>query len=292
MRAREADVGDVRLVAMMMEAFSQVWAGRLGGGPQSDSPLAKDREAEERFSTTRRPMPLGQAWTYAQTLGQVAHNHEQILREALQRSANHEGARPVSTIDTLTRVIVELLARQVWLTDPALTTEERFGRMLALERDAVKSEWRITNPGEAHEVNPSLAALETDAERCDLVLPRVPEKTQLAGALFERAPLYVPEATITSRIGEMMYRLLSGAIHGDVAHLLGVLLPTGEFNGEKAVCTYSLSASMLWRAAACFFLSTFAARSTYADWLGIDVPDETKRLSLHHIRLSTRRLGT
>ena len=90
----------------------------------------------------------------------------------------------------------------------------------------------------------------------------------------------------------MMYRLLSGAIHGDVAHLLGVLLPTGEFNGEKAVCTYSLSASMLWRAAACFFLATFAARSTYADWLGIDVPDETKRLSLHHIRLSTRRLGT
>ena len=285
-----AQVDDIRLVAMMMDTFMQVWAGKLGAGPQSGSPLEKDLAEETNYATERLTIPMQQAWTFAQTVGLAATNHETILRESLLQNANGKGSRPVTVVDTLTRVIVELLSIQTWLVDPQLTTRERFMRWIALETDAVRAQWKMTNIGLAHDLNPILNELAEDAEVLGVEVAKVPAATELVGQLFQKAVLYVPFAATTPTVGSLIYRLLSGAVHGDVAQVLATLLPRGKSHGELPIMTYSLSASSLWRAATVYFLTSYVARSSYAEWLGIKVPDETRRLSLHHIKHSVDRL--
>jgi hypothetical protein len=275
----------------MMHIFMQAWAGKLGAGPQPGSLLAEDRAAESDFATERLTIPIGQAWTFAQTLGQAATNHEEILRESLQRNANGDGARPIGAVETRTRMIVELLAVQLWLTDADLISRQRVGRWLALEREAVRQQWRMTYPSQEHSLNTALQALDADVHGLNPELPKVPSSTDLAGRLFERVTRYVPTATTTTAVGELMYRLSSGSVHGDVAHLIGALLPTGEMHEERPVVTYSLSAGSLWRATTVNFLALLVARCNYADWLGLEVPADMRALSLHHIQFAADRLG-
>lgn len=186
MNEPEAQTDDVRQVAMMMHMFSQSWAGKLGAGPQTDSPLARDRAEEQNYATTRLAIPMSQAWTFAQTLGQAATNDEEILREALQRNANGEGARPVTAVDTLTRGIVELLSLQTWLTDSALTSRERVARWLSLERKAVLAQWKMTQPGKEHDSNPAAQALMADAKSLGVEITGVPSATALVGRSLKR----------------------------------------------------------------------------------------------------------
>jgi hypothetical protein len=226
-----------------------------------------------------------------------------VFQESLLRHANGEGACPITVVDTSTRVILELLSVQAWLTDAHASTHERFVRWMSLECEATRDQWRMVHPGEPHEDNPALRELLADAETLGLAkeqspgsewIAKVPVATVRAGELFEKYSRYRgPGApAIPAQVGQLMYRLLSGGVHGNAGHVLSTLLPTDEVSGQQPIYTYALSSGTLWRAATVFFLTTFVARSNYAAWLAIDVPAETRRLSLHHLELSVGRLST
>jgi hypothetical protein len=134
----------------------------------------------------------------------------------------------------------------------------------------------MTYPRQEHSLNTALQALDADVHGLNLELPKVPSSTDLAGRPFERATRYVPTATTTTAVGELIYRLSSESVHGDVAHLIGALLLTGEMHEERPVVTYSLSAGSLWRVATVNFLALLVARCNYADWLGLKVPEDTR----------------
>ena len=300
---RRASVDEIRQVGMMMNVLMQAWAGALGSGPQPGSPLAQDLEIQEEYATSRLPTPFGQAWAFAQTIGLAALNHEQVLQESLLRNANNEGSCPIAVIDTLTRAIVELLALQTWLTDPHVSSRDRFVRWVSIECSATRGQWRLLHPGRSHEDNLNLRALLTDAKQFGLAYDErpgpkwigteVPAATSLVGELFEKHRLYggLAASMINPSVGEFMYRHLSSGVHGEAGYVLSALLPTETGTVEHPVVTYTLSSGSLWRAATVFFLTTFVARSSYAAWLAIEVPTEAKRISLHHLNVSVGNLG-
>jgi|GEM_PF-4614935 len=300
---RRASVDEIRQVGMMMNVLMQVWAGALGSGPQLGSPLAQDLAIQEKYATSRLPTPFSQVWAFAQTIGLAALNHEQVLQESLLRNANNEGSCPIAVIDTLTRAIVELLALQTWLTDPSVSSRDRFVRWISIECAATRGQWTLLHPGLPHADNLNLGALLIDAKQFGLACDErpgpkwigreVPAATSLVGQLFEKHRLYGGPAAsmINASVGEFMYRLLSSGVHGEVGYLLSALLPTEAGAGEDAAVTYALSSGSLWRAATVFFLTTFVARSSSAEWLGVEVPEEARRISLHHLDTSVARLG-
>ena len=73
--------------------------------------------------------------------------------------------------------------------------------------------------------------------------------------------------------------------------MLALLLPTEIVSASGVpVHTYDLSHTALWNAMCLVLVSTSAARTTYADWLGIPVDPEARRLHLHHVELAIRKV--
>lgn len=298
-----ASPSDIRLVGMLLHVLMQQWAGKLGSGPLSGSALDLDLASAQTFATARLSNQFSQSWTFAQTLGTVATNHEAILREALLRYANGETTtKPITVVTTVARVVLETLAVQAWLIDPDATSRERLSRWMALEYESELASWRIVQPGAPRLDNPVAAQLLEDARTLSLDVDerstpnwigvKVPTATELAGRLVgsyvahARTGCSAPEA-----MGETFYRLFSGEIHGGVGSLLALLLPTGITSPTGLpVHAYDLSHGALWRSAALILMSTFAARCTYAAWLGLSIDGEVRRIHTHHVELSIRKL--
>jgi hypothetical protein len=113
----------------MLREVQQQWAGVLGRSPADGSPLALDLAKQDMYATDRRPRPMEQARWYAQTFGLIAHNHLEMLEEALINYANGTGKCPITTVETLTRVALEALSRQGWLCHPKIDQRTRFRRL-------------------------------------------------------------------------------------------------------------------------------------------------------------------
>lgn len=287
----------------MLDVLKQAWAGALGGGPASASPLQQDLSNSSRFATERLPDPFAQAWAFSQTLGLVATNHEAILSGSLLDYANDQRATlPVTVVTTLSRVVLETLSLQAWLIDPTAERETRFARWLSLECQSERAAWHTLFPGRPHMANPVMCQIVSDADRLGVERDRSssvkwigvqgPTSTKLAGALLQKYALYagtggsLPEGT-----GERLYRLFSGEIHGTVSSILQLLLATGDTSERgNPVHVYGLSHGSLWRAASVVFMATFAARCVYADWLGRPVASETRRVHIHHVNTAIRKL--
>jgi hypothetical protein len=296
-----ASVSDIRLSGLMLDALRQAWAGKLGGGPQDGSTLEIDRRASATFATERLPDPFAQSWAFAQTLGSVATNHEAVLRESLLGFANGQTSKPITVVTAMARVVLESLALQAWLIDPSVTTRERFVRWTSLEYQSEWASWRIVSPGAPRLDNPVARQLLQDAQTFSLdvdrrsapdwIGTRVPTSTELAGLLAERFATHSGrDATKIASVGETFYRIFSGEIHGSVGSILGLLLPTDTLDTSgHAVHTYDLGHRALWNATGLVLISTFAARCTYAEWLGLSVDRETRRLHIHHVELALRK---
>lgn len=89
----------------------------------------------------------------------------------------------------------------------------------------------------------------------------------------------------TARVGEIFYRLFSGELNGSMGSDLALLLP-GEHPSGRLVRSYNLSQGTLWRSICALCMATFAARCTYAEWLGLPVDPEARRLHIHHVDLA------
>jgi len=298
-----ATASDIRLAGGMLHALMQAWAGKLGGPPREGSVLEIDFRASETFATERHPDPFSQSWAFAATLGSVATNHEAILRESLNAFANGQGTKPVTVVTTFARVVLETLAVQAWLIDPSVSTTDRFARWTSLDFESERNSWRIARPGVPHMDNPVARELLSDAIRLGLNVdqgasPRwigtnVPTSTQLSGLLIQRYAIHTGRsAAEIASVGETFYRLFSGEMHGSVGSVLALLLPTELASASGApVHTYDLSHNALWNAICLVLVSTFAARATYAEWLGIPVDSEARRLHLHHVELAVRKIA-
>lgn len=251
---------------------------------------------EPSFATARLEIPVNQARTTAQALGQAAADHETTVREALIGQGNGSGSCLGSSLATLVRATLELLAIQAWLVEASLTSEERIFRWFGLECIALRSQWTMVRPGISHRKNPALAALVADADflgipRDHAAAPKwigapVPSATCFSGRLLAKFAEFEPSrgARIDAELGELMYRLLSGSVHGSAAHLLAAHSPTGNVSQHGLpVMSYGLSGEALWRTLGLLFIATFCARINYAKWLGIAVPAEPRRLHLLHI---------
>jgi hypothetical protein len=298
---KSASTSDIRQVGMLLDAIMQRWAGALGGGPTPGSPLANDLLEAPRFATERLPDPFSQSWTFSQTLGQVATNHEAVLRESLLNYANSPTqTKPVTVVTTLARVILETLSVQAWLIDPSIDARVRFGRWMSLEFQSECAAWRIVHPGVGCMKDPIVQQLMADADALGIdrdrstsprwigVSPR--KSTDLAEELLRKYPTYANIESVGSS-GALFYRLFSGEIHGTVGSLLLLLLPTGTTDSGSQRHVHDLSHGGLWRAASIVLMSTFVARCVYADWLGLPVDPETRRIHLHHIDLAIGKLA-
>lgn len=302
---------EARHLGMMLDVLRQLWAGALGAGPQPGSPLQHDLDHQDAFATSRLPAPISQAWAYAQTVGQAATDHQTILREALLRYASGNGSRPVVSILTLARSALELLAFQRWVTDPSPAidtkerdTKERVARWYSLEASGARDQWNakhIGRPPRPPGDDPQLQALAHDADCVGITVkrdgqgrpsgvgPGVPTTTSLATELLDRYRQLASGvlADPSNLVGEHVYRLFSGGPHGKSAHILGTLLPTGQAAPDGTpVHTYQLSPLHFWLAAAAVFMASYAAASDYAGWLGIEVPEETQRVHVHHVEVA------
>lgn len=289
---------------MMLHALMKAWAGELGGGPRERSTLEVDRRASASFVTDRMPDPFGQSWAFAQTLGNVATNHEAVLRESLLGFANGQTSKPITVVTTMARVVLETLALQVWLIDPLVSTPDRFARWTALEYQSELASWRIVRPDASRLDNPVASQLLRDARALgldvdgksspDWIGTQVPTSTALAGLLAQRYATHAGRGTTNiASVGETFYRLFSGEIHGSVGSVLSLLLPTTDTVGPsgRRVHAYDLSHGALWNAMGLVLISTFAARCTYAEWLGIPVDPEARRLHIHHVELAVRKVS-
>jgi hypothetical protein len=283
---------------MMLDALMQTWAGKLGGPPREGSVLETDLLASASFSTERLPDPFAQSWAFAQTLGNVATNHETVLRESLLGFANRQSSKPVTVVTTLARVVLESLAVQAWLIDPSVSTMERFTRWTSLEYQSELASWRIAHPNTPQLDNPVVRKLRTSAQSFGLEVGRgwigmtVPTFTELSGRLTKLYANHVGRgSTGVDSVGETFYRLFSGEIHGNVGSVLALLLPTEnlDFSGQP-VHSYDLSHVALWNAMCLVLISTFAASCTYAEWLSFPVDDEARRLHVHHVELAVRKV--
>ena len=286
----------------MLHSLMQAWAGKLGGGPQEGSPLEIDRRASASFGTERLPDPFGQSWAFAQTLGNVATNHETVLRESLQGFANGQTSKPITVVTTMARVVLESLALQAWLIDPSVSTRERFARWTALEYQSELKSWQIVSPSAPKLDNPITRQLLHDAQTYGLDVDQkstpnwigteVPTSTELAGLLTQRFATYTDtDATEVAPVGETFYRLFSREIHGRVGGVLTLLLPTDmvDPSGQPAF-VYDLSHGALWSAMGLVLISTFAASCTYAEWLGLPVDREARLLHIQHVELAIRKV--
>lgn len=286
---------------MMLYALIQAWAGKLGGGPRTGSTLESDIGASTSFRTERREDPFIHAWAFAETLGLVATNHETILSESFQGFANGLTSKPVTVVTTMARVVLESLAVQAWLIDPSVATEERFARWIALEYQSQRESWRTAHPRSPHLRNPAASELLVDARTLNLAMDqsstpawigtRIPTSTELAGRLTQWYAHHTGrEAVGIDAMGETFYRLFSGEIHGSVGSIFALLLPTDTVDSSgNPMHTYDLSHDALWNAMSLILISTFAARCTYAEWLGIPVEDEVRRLHIHHVDLAVQK---
>jgi hypothetical protein len=286
----------------MLHALMQAWAGKLGGPPREGSVLEIDFRASESFATEGQPDPFAQSWAFAATLGSVATNHEAILRESLNDFANGQGTKPVTVVTTIARVVLETLAVQAWLVDPLVSTTDRFARWISLEFESERNSWRIAFPDAPHMDNPIARKLLADANTLGLNVDQgrspkwigtnIPTSTQLSGLLIQRYSIHIGRsAAEIGSVGETFYRIFSGEIHGSVGSVLALLLPTEIVSASGVpVHTYDLSHAALWNAMCLVLVSTFAARTTYADWLGIPVDPEARRLHLHHVELAVRKV--
>jgi hypothetical protein len=287
----------------MLDVLKQLWAGALGGGPAPGSPLENDLHESSSFASERLPHPFAQSRAFSQTLGLVATNHEAILRESLLNFANAQTATlPVTVVTTLSRVILETLSVQAWLIDPTVECRRRFSRWMALECQSERAAWSTLHPGLAHMANPIMRQLVSDADRLGIdrhpgpspqwIGVNPPKSTTLAGALLQKYPTYANTGVPgVHTIGERFYRLFSGEMHGGVGSVLQLLLATGTTTERgHPVYVYGLSHGALWRAASIVFMSTFAARCIYAEWLGVPVGAETKRIHTHHVTVAIQKL--
>ena len=304
MPSTAASLSDIRLVGLMLHALMQRWAGAIGGPPSPGSPLAGDLELSATYATDRCPDPFSQSWAFAQTLGLVATNHEALLRESLLKYANRQTqTKPVTSVTTMTRVIMETLGTQAWLIDPSVDAGERFCRWMFLDFESEVVAWKAVQPGRPRTDNPMIRKLVEDADRLGIprdaqTTPRwigtkQPTATELAGRLLQTYADHSQNgASEMGLVGELFYRLFSGEIHGTVGSVLQLLLPKEyPLPTERQVhVVYDLSHGALWRSAAIIFMATFAARANYASWLGRSIDPETRRIHLHHVGLAIRKL--
>lgn len=292
---------DARLGGMMLSVVKQSWAGVLGGPPADGSAYALEKARQFRFATERQPAPIDQAGWYATVLGLIAHDHLKLLESALINYSNGTGDCPVTSVDTATRVSLEALARQGWLCDPTLDLRTRYRRYLCLETMSARAGWAMLHEGEEHAKNPELIAICADAEAHQIpsdikglwVGVEEPKDVELVELLLSRLCRYV-ENDLTSedgaRFGKLMYRQLSGGVHSNVNHVLGAMVHSGEVTQDGAtISTYGLTGALLWQCIATLMMATFTARYEYATWGGFAVPDETRRVHLHHIRHSRQK---
>ena len=304
MPSTAASHSDIRLVGSMLHVLMQCWASAIGGRPSPASPLASDLELSATYATARYPDPFSQSWAFAQTLGLVATNHEALLRESLLNYANGQTqTKPVTSVTTMTRVIMETLGTQAWLVDPSVDARERFCRWMFLDFESEVAAWRVVHPGRPRMENPMIRGLVENADRFGIprdarmspqwIGTEQPTATALAGRLLQvYADHAQTRASEIDGVGELFYRLFSGEIHGSVGSVLQLLLPTGNPSSTgRPVHVYDLSHGALWRSAAITFMATFAARANYASWLGRSIEPETRRIHLHHVQLAIRQLG-
>jgi hypothetical protein len=243
---------------------------------------------------------------YVETVTQAAFDHESILREALLRYARDDGTRPVVSILTLTRTVLELLAVQRWIMDPGsdVGTKERVSRWYSLEASGIRDQWNAKHIGLLPGVpgdDPQLQALARDAAsrgitvtkdkrgRLTGVGPGVPTAAVLTTQLIDRYRQLASGAAAdpSNLAGEHAYRLLSGGPHGKTAHIFGTLLPTGRPAPDGTpIHSYQLSPLHFWLAAAAIFMASYAAGVDYAAWLGIELPEDSLRVHLHHVEVA------
>lgn len=297
----ETTVADARLAGLAMGALLQSWENALVGLPVPESPHEHEVVAQAALATCRTPKPIDQISGYAHLAGQVALNHLAILRGALISYSNGMGPCPVSTVDSLTRVAVETYAVQRWLVDPRLTMSDRYARWLCLETMSERSAWTAAHEGEPHRNNPALLAIAADADqhgvrrdsKMEWIGVHPPKALDLTGELISRFAAYEPGRLSEKdgeKYGKLMYRIASGGVHANVGHVLLSLLPAGwdEDDGEPYY-TYSLASGRLWRAVATVTLASYAANCEFAAWIGLPVPAEARRLTLHHFDLAAAR---
>jgi hypothetical protein len=121
-----------------------------------------------------------------------------------------------------------------------------------------------------------------------------PKAADLASQLLSRFAKYVPDhlsSQDAARFGRLLYRLLSGAVHTNVAHVLSSLVPTGGLDDNgAAIHSYALTKGTLWRCVTAALLAKFTAGCEYGAWLGRPVPIEARRLMLSHFDTATARL--
>ena len=292
------------MAGLLLNAIMQLWVGVLGGPPTPGSPLGRDLAEASRFATKRLPDPVSQAWTFSQTLGSVATNHEMILRESLLNYANAPTIEilPITAVTTMARVVLEALSIQAWLIDPSCDGRERFARWMSLEFHSEREAWKtMHHPRADFASNPIIQQLVADAKALGMgcgpgATPSwigTPHRksTDLAGDLLRKYPIYSTSGTREmGSLGERFYRVFSSEIHGTVGSVLLLLLPTSDTMGGPRVHSYNLSHGTLWRGAALVLMSTFIARCVYAEWLGFTVDPETLRVHQHHIEAAGRKL--
>jgi len=293
---------DARLAGSCMGTLLQTWEEVLIGFPAGDSMHARETASQRQLGTSRLSDPVNQISGYAHTAGLVALNHLTVVRESLVSYSNGMGTCPVSAVDTLTRVAVETYAVQCWIVDPTITMRERYARWLCLETMSERSSWAALHEGEPHSQNPALVALAEDADRHGVERdPKMtwigvhpPKALDLTGELISRFSAYEPGRLSTEdgeRYGRLMYRLMSGGVHANVGHVLLSLGPAGPDEDGIPSYTYSLSTGRLWRSLATTILASFAAGCEYAAWVGRPVPDEARRLTVHHFDLAAARVN-
>jgi hypothetical protein len=243
---------------------------------------------------------MTQADFYAQSFGLIAQNHLDMLSEALIGHSNGTGTCPVSTVETLTRVALESLSRQSWLSNPTIDIRTRYRRLLCLEVLSARAGWTMLHDREDHAKNPDLRAVCSDADFHQIpqdpkgewvgVRPDESKEVELVGQLLSRFSEHVTGDLSHEdgyRFGRLMYRQLSGGVHSNVNHVMGSLVDSGEMTKDgQPIATYGLTRPLLWQCIVALMLATFTAQYDYAAFRGLSVPEETRRLHLHHISLA------
>ena len=293
---------DARLAGLYLSAAQQAWKGAVGGPPEDGSPLAVNLAEEHRYATDRLSTPMSQAWTYAETVGLVAHDHLVQLQESLLSFSNGQGTCPKSSVQTMTRVAMESLSTQRWLIDPSIDTWERYKRWICLETISTRHEWAMLHDGEDHARNPELKALYEDADanqlrrhpRGEWIGVEEPKATDQASLLLSRFDTYAPHllaADDAASLGTLLYRLLSGAVHGSTGHVLSSLVGIGETTEDGLpVVSYRLTTGILWQCVIAALIAKFTAGCEYAAWVGKPVPAEAVRLMRAHYGSLTDRM--
>jgi hypothetical protein len=178
--------------AVMSQAARLPYYGQARNEVQADAALGDD-DFEEPVAFTHTV-----AGVYLLAAGDFVHGMHAVLVEHLDL-AYSSGA--------LARSATEYVAKAWWLTDPALTVEQRVARAVAALRQAVRDE-DLLAPEDAETRQEWVSRLESWASRQTFPIKKgIPKASDLVEGMS-------PE------LGRPHYRILSGPVHGGVVSLM------------------------------------------------------------------------